>query len=161
MQPSSINQAAFPDCPADTLTQTQSCSPESILVSVPDSGPVCTHPPLQCPLLPRYHPHITLPSVTFLLTQFQDSSLSPQTHMWSVIWLGARNETKRCQRGWMQAYPEGPDWHMRKSKGGEEPGPPKVPASPCRLAGSLPLAGRRLGGKKTRRRAGARGGRRD
>lgn len=48
----------------------------------------------------------------------------------------------------MQAYPEGPDCHMCKSKGGEEPGHPKVPASPCRLAGSLPLAGKATGREK-------------
>lgn len=48
----------------------------------------------------------------------------------------------------MQAYPEGPDCHMCKSKEGEEPGHPKVPASPCRLAGSLPLAGKATGREK-------------
>lgn len=42
---------------------------------------------------------------------------------------------------------------MRKCKGEEEPGPPEVPVSPCRSAGSLSLAGRRLGGEKARRRA--------
>lgn len=47
---------------------------------------------------------------------------------------------------------------MRKCKGGEEPGPPEVPVSPCRSAGSLPLAGRRLGGEKARRREQERGG---
>lgn len=46
---------------------------------------------------------------------------------------------------------------MRKCKGGEEPGPPEVPVSPCRSAGSLPLAGRRLGGEKARRREQERG----
>lgn len=46
---------------------------------------------------------------------------------------------------------------MPKCRGGEEPGPPEVSASPCRSAGSLPLAGRRLGGEKARRREQERG----
>lgn len=67
-------------------------------------------------------------------------------------------------RGWgekegrqRRAYPGGPDWQTRKCRGGEEPGPPEVPASPCRSAGSLPLAGRRLGGEKARRGEQGRG----
>lgn len=86
---------------------------------------------------------------------------SPLAHMFPASRLGANGEeAEKGLRGLVQAYPAGPDWQMRKCKGGEEPGPPEVPVSPCRSAGSLPLAGRRLGGEKARRRAGA-GGRRD
>lgn len=78
--------------------------------------------------------------------------------MFPATRLGASGEeAERGLRGWRQAYPAGPDWQMRKCKGGEEPGPPEVPASPCRSAGSLPLAGRRLGGEKARRREQERG----
>lgn len=72
-------------------------------------------------------------------------------------WRQMGAEAKRGLRGWTLAYPAGPDWQMRKCRGGEEPGPPEVPASPCCSAGSLPLAGRRLGGEKARRREQERG----
>lgn len=71
---------------------------------------------------------------------------------------------QRGGKGWRQAYPAGPDWQMRKCRGGEEPGLPEVSVSPYRSAGSLTLAGRRLGGEKARRREqerGVGGGRRD
>lgn len=74
---------------------------------------------------------------------------SPLAHMFPASRLGQMGRRqRRGLRGLVQAYPAGPDWQMRKCKGGEEPGPPEVPVSPCRSAGSLPLAGRQLGGEK-------------
>lgn len=101
----------------------------------------------------------TLGSLTF--SSGSISRLFPLPLPTCSLLLGLREngeDTESGLRGWRQAYPAGPDWQMRKSKGGEEPGPPEVPASPCLSAGSLPLAGRQLGGEKARRREQEPGG---
>lgn len=154
-------RAALPDprVPVDAKTPTQPGSPSIQLLS-PLPWPHAD--PGQFPL--THHPLVSTPSHRAVISPTLPSHLIsglfpfPLAHMFPASSLGANGEeTERGLRGWRQAYPAGPDWQMRKCKGGEEPGPPEVPASPCRSAGSLPLAGRRLGGEKARRREQERG----
>ena len=136
-----------------TLASIQPLSPLPWPHADPGQLPLIHHLPVSTPP-PRGHNFIN----SSLRFNFRILS-SPLAHMFPASRLGTNGEeAEKGLRGLVQAYPAGPDWQIRKCKGGEEPGPPEVPVSPCRSAGSLPLAGRRLGGEKARRRAGAGGG---